>query len=105
MTQSPVEEKQSVEATGVGSFTDYFEAAMRSAHYEILEDEEGFFGTVPGLQGLWGHATTLEECRTDLRSALEDWVLLGLHLGHEIPLVDGIDLNFHPPDDADVRPD
>jgi hypothetical protein len=28
-----------------------------------------------------------------LRSALEDWVLVGLKLGHTLPVIAGIDLN------------
>jgi hypothetical protein len=28
-----------------------------------------------------------------LRSTLEDWLLLGLQLGHKLPVIDGINLN------------
>jgi len=66
---------------------------MRGAHYELLEDEEGFYGTIPGLDGIWASAVTLEVCREELQSVLEDWILLGLQMGHHLPVVDGIDLN------------
>lgn len=72
--------------------TAYIHAAMRRATYEILEDNEGFYGEIPGLQGVLGSAATLEGCREDLQEALEGWLLLGLRLGHTIPPVEGIDL-------------
>jgi hypothetical protein len=31
-----------------------------------------------------------------LRSTLEDWLWLGLKLGHQLPVIDGIDLNREP---------
>ena len=34
----------------------YLTAAMERAHYEIIEDEEPFYGEVPGLQGVWEYA-------------------------------------------------
>ena len=72
--------------------TAYIQAAMHRATYEILESNEGFYGEIPGLQGVWGNADTLEGCREELQSALEGWLLLGLRLGHTIPPIDGIDL-------------
>lgn len=39
-----------------------------------------------------GFRPSLEE----LRSTLEDWLLLGLQLGHELPVIDGLDLNRKP---------
>ncbi|HET6568447.1 MAG TPA: hypothetical protein VFG50_10820 [Rhodothermales bacterium] len=73
--------------------TAYIEAAMRHATYEILEDGEGYYGEIPGIQGVWVNAETLEACRDELQSVLEDWILVGFHLGAVIPPVDGIDLN------------
>ncbi len=71
----------------------YITAAMHRATYELLPDDEGFVGVIPALQGVLGHAETLEACREDLQSALEDWIWLGLRLGHSIPPLDGIDLS------------
>jgi predicted RNase H-like HicB family nuclease len=73
--------------------TAYIQAAMRHAHYEILEDNEGFYGEILGFQGVWANAATLEACREELQSALEDWIVVGLRLGHTLPVVDGLDLN------------
>jgi predicted RNase H-like HicB family nuclease len=63
--------------------TSYINAAMRKAHYEILS-----------LQGVWANAKTLEACREELREVLEEWIVLGLKMGHSIPAIDGIELNI-----------
>ena len=52
--------------------TNYIQAAMRKAHYEILSDGEGYFGSIPDLQGVWANADTLEDCRKELREVLEE---------------------------------
>lgn len=72
--------------------TRYIQAAMNKAHYEILSDDGTFYGEIPGFDGLWANADTLEECRDELERSLEDWILLGLSLHHPLPIVDGIDL-------------
>ena len=74
--------------------TAYIDAAMHQAHYEILPDEGGYFGAVEGLQGVWAHGTTLEGCREELHEVLEEWIVLGLKMGHPIPILHGIDLNL-----------
>jgi predicted RNase H-like HicB family nuclease len=56
----------------------YLDAAMRRARYEILPDDGSYYGEISGLDGLWANATTLEACRDELASALEDWVVAGL---------------------------
>ena len=73
--------------------TAYINAAMRKAHYEILADGEGYFGTIECLQGVWANADTLEACREELREALEEWIVLGLRMGHPLPEIDGLTLN------------
>jgi len=68
------------------------EAAMKKAHYELIEDGT-FWGNIPGFQGLWGNAPTLEECREDLRGALEVWLVLGLWLNDtELPVLGRLSL-------------
>ena len=70
--------------------TKYIEAAMRHAEYEIIEDDNSFYGHVPGFSGLWANAPTLEGCREELQSVLEDWILIGMRWKSTIPIVDGI---------------
>ena len=71
--------------------TEYIQAAMRRATYEILDDRS-FYGEIPGFQGVLANAETLEGCREQLREVLEGWIVLGLRLGHSLPNVDGISL-------------
>lgn len=70
----------------------YIEAALAQAQYEILADEGGFYGSIPALAGVWAHADSLEECREELKSALEDWLLFSLSLRQATAALDGIDL-------------
>jgi len=46
--------------------TEYVRAAMRRARYEILEDDGSFYGEIPGFDGVWATADTLEGCREEL---------------------------------------
>ena len=71
--------------------TNYIQAAMHKAHYEILPDGEGYYGSIPELQGVWANADTLEDCREELREVLEEWILIGLKMDHSIPQIDGIE--------------
>jgi predicted RNase H-like HicB family nuclease len=75
--------------------TQYIESAMRKARYKLLTDGEGIFGQIPGFKGLWASAKTLEDCRDELQSVLEDWLLVKLrHNDGDLPKVGGIDLNL-----------
>lgn len=74
--------------------TDYIQAAMRKAQYEILPDREGFFGNIPELQGVWANADTLEACREELQEVLEEWIIVGLKMGDPIPIIDGFELDI-----------
>jgi predicted RNase H-like HicB family nuclease len=71
----------------------YIDKAMELAVYEIIEDEESYWGEIPGLQGVWARHLTLEGCRRELREALSDWIALRLRLGLVIPVLENIDLN------------
>ena len=68
--------------------TDYIRVTMQMAHYELIEDDT-FVGTIPGLQGVLANAETLENCRKELQSVLEDWLLVSLVHGDLIPKKQG----------------
>jgi predicted RNase H-like HicB family nuclease len=72
--------------------TSYIQAAMHRATYQILSDDGSFYGEIPGFQGVWANASTLENCREELQSALEDWILIRLANRQFLPIVDGIEL-------------
>ncbi len=65
--------------------TQYIQAAMDRAKYEMIDDEEPFYGEVPGLDGVWATGETLELCRRQLADAIEDWLLFSLAKGLPIP--------------------
>jgi len=66
--------------------TEYIQGAMERARYEIIDDEEPYYGEIPELSGVWASGETLEACRRNLTSALEDWLLFSLAKGLPIPL-------------------
>jgi predicted RNase H-like HicB family nuclease len=72
--------------------TGYIERAMSLAIYDKLEDAT-FVGKIPPLQGVIAFGPTLRQCEEELRSTLEDWILVGLKLSHPLPVLEGIDLN------------
>jgi predicted RNase H-like HicB family nuclease len=72
--------------------TQYLEAAMRHAHYEILTDDGTYYGEIPECQGVYANAATLEECRGQLAEVLEDWLLFRIYKNLRLPTVDGIKL-------------
>ena len=45
------------------------------------------------VKGFGKTASKLETCREELQDALEGWIILGLRLGHTLPVLNGIDLN------------
>jgi predicted RNase H-like HicB family nuclease len=77
--------------------TEYIDAAMKRAKYKLLGNGEGYFGTIPGFKGLWANADTLRECRKELRSVLESWLIVSFRLDMNVPVVAGINLNHRKP--------
>jgi predicted RNase H-like HicB family nuclease len=72
--------------------TVYLDAAMHRATYEQLEDDEGWFATIPEFRGLWASGKTVESARDELRSALEGWIILALREGERLPVLDGTNI-------------
>lgn len=70
----------------------YIDNAMSEAVYEKIDRNE-YAGKIPSCWGVIAFAPTLEECRNELLSVLEDWILVGLRFGHSLSIVGGIDLN------------
>jgi predicted RNase H-like HicB family nuclease len=57
---------------------EYLNAAIERANYEKIEDEEPYYGEIPGVQGVWATGKSLEECRRNLIQTLEDWVFFSI---------------------------
>jgi len=72
--------------------SDYLERALAEAEFDKLPDGS-FSARIPPCRGVVAFAASLRECERELRSTLEDWLLLGLKLGHRLPVIGGIDLN------------
>ena len=79
--------------------TGYIKNALSQAEYDKLEDGT-FSGRIPSCKGVIAFGKTLRECEDELRSTLEDWVLVGLKLGHPIPVLAEYDLNKEPSNES-----
>ena len=74
--------------------TQYIQAALDAAQYEIIEDEEPFYAEVPGLDGVWASGKSLEQCRKSLSDSIEDWLLFSIAKGLPIPPLHGITITI-----------
>lgn len=72
--------------------TSYIRAAIHKATYEILPDDGTFYGEIPGFDGVYSNAPTLEECRDELEEVLEEWILFRVSRNLTLPTVDGLNL-------------
>ena len=70
----------------------YIWTAMRRARYEILPDDGTFYGEIPGFDGVYANADTLEACREELLEVLEEWILFRVSKNLPLPIVDEIEL-------------
>jgi len=75
--------------------SDYVKQAMLEAVYDKLEDGT-YIGRIPPCKGVLAFGNTLRDCEDELQSTLEDWILMGLKLGHSLPVIGDIDLNKEP---------
>ncbi len=94
---------------------DFGNAAMRTAVYEKLPDGS-FAGSIRRWPGVVAFAATLYQCREELRSTLEDRLIVKLRHGDRLPVLGGVNLNrdrlglevrdaaYPRPDSADVVP-
>ena len=53
--------------------SEYLAKKLHTATYKSLTDGT-YFGEIPGTKGVWANAKTLEACREELQSVLEEWV-------------------------------
>ena len=75
--------------------SEYISSALVQAEYDKLDDGT-FVSRIPACTGVIAFGSTLSECESELRSTLEDWLLVGFKLGHTLPVIDDIDLNKEP---------
>jgi predicted RNase H-like HicB family nuclease len=63
---------------------EYVQQAMAQAVYDKLEDGT-YSGNIPPCKGVVAFGSSLRACEEEFHSTLEDWILLGLKLGHSLP--------------------
>ena len=68
----------------------YIQTALEHAKYEIIDDEEPYYGEIPELQGVWASGKTLEECRKNLEEVIDEWIIIRLRNGLPIPSIDNL---------------
>ena len=64
---------------------EYIEEGLKRARYEIIKDDEPYYGEIPELEGVWTTGNSLEECRQNLREVLDGWILVRVKKGLVIP--------------------
>jgi predicted RNase H-like HicB family nuclease len=72
--------------------TEYIEAAMRHARCEVFEEDGTYYCEIPVCPGVWSNEPTKEQAHEELRSALEDWIALGLAMHDPLPEIDGVSI-------------
>lgn len=72
----------------------YLDAALRRAQYDLLKDDGSFYGEIPGFDGVYANAPSLEDCRVELEEVLEEWILFRVYKNLPLPAVDGIELKI-----------
>ncbi|MCD5406594.1 MAG: hypothetical protein LRZ99_02740 [Desulfotomaculum sp.] len=75
--------------------TEYVNQLMANAVYDKLENNS-FAGQIPQCKGLVAFGVTLYECKNELHSTLEDWIWVGLKMGHFLPVIGELNLNKEP---------
>ena len=74
--------------------SEYLAAALGKARYEILAEDDSYYGEIPFFDGVYANAETLESCREELREVLEEWILFRVSRNLPLPVVDGRELTI-----------
>jgi predicted RNase H-like HicB family nuclease len=72
---------------------EYCKKSIERAEYKKLADGS-WFAEIPGFHGVWANGDTVELCRNELLTVLEEWLLLKVRDGDFIPDVAGIKLEI-----------
>ena len=68
---------------------EYCQRVIEKAEYKKIEDGT-WFAEITGFEGVWANGKSVEKCRKDLISVLEEWIILKLRDKDPIPKVDGL---------------
>jgi predicted RNase H-like HicB family nuclease len=72
---------------------EYIQIALKKAQYKIL-DNGTWFAEIPGFEGVWANAKTVEECRYELQEVLEEWLVLKIRDRDPIPEIEGVEIKI-----------
>jgi len=72
---------------------EYCEKAIEKAEYKQMEDGS-WFAEIPGFRGVWANSNTVEECRKELITVLEEWLILKLRDRDPVPEINGLRLEI-----------
>ena len=72
----------------------YVRAVMPTADYEILDEDGSYYGEIPGFDGDYANATTIEACRQELEEVLEECLLFRIARNLPLSEIDGISLTI-----------
>ena len=75
---------------------EYINKAMSKAAYDKLEDGS-FSGKILQCPGVVAFGETLYQCRQELISSLEGWLIVKIRHGDRLPVVGRINLNKRMP--------
>lgn len=70
---------------------EYIQEALKKAEYKRL-DNGTWFSEIPGFQGVWANAKTVEECRYELQEVLEEWLVFKIRDRDPIPEIEGVEI-------------
>ncbi|OGI06465.1 MAG: hypothetical protein A3I68_04065 [Candidatus Melainabacteria bacterium RIFCSPLOWO2_02_FULL_35_15] len=72
---------------------DYLNAALKKAKYEVIKNEkEKYYAEISVCKGVWATGKSLKECRKNLLSTLEGWLIIRLQRKLPIPKIENYDL-------------
>jgi predicted RNase H-like HicB family nuclease len=71
--------------------SEYIQKALEKAQYRLLDDGT-WFSDIPGFEGVWANARTVEECRHELMEVLEEWIVLKIRDRDPIPEIEGVEI-------------
>ena len=64
---------------------DFIDTFLSQASYEMIDGGKRFYAEIKALRGVWATGKTLEECRTNLLSTLEGWLIFRLRNRLTVP--------------------
>ena len=64
---------------------EFIQNFIAKARYEMINEGKGFYAEIKPLRGVWATGKTLEECRENLKSTLEGWLIIRIQKHLPIP--------------------